>query len=249
MLYELVVPWLALASIFLAAVFLGRASCGWACPFGFAQDLLGYLKRQQRQVSLRTHGQMINAKYVVLAITLLVSGTLAVSSAMGAGQGYRQALDAFAPAPFNALSPADTLFSTLPRMALEARYELLFSGRTIWEILGAAVDAASSASLLWARFAVMILVVFLAVNVARGWCRYICPQGAFSALVSRFGFLGLRRDPVRCAKVGCRACVEACPMMVRILDLPWEKFTDPECIYCLRCVYACSTRAIKPRFP
>ncbi|HIE14323.1 TPA: 4Fe-4S ferredoxin, partial [Candidatus Bathyarchaeota archaeon] len=44
-------------------------------------------------------------------------------------------------------------------------------------------------------------------------------------------------------------CVEACPMNIRILDLPWEKFTDPECIFCLRCVMACPTKAIKPKFP
>jgi len=69
------------------------------------------------------------------------------------------------------------------------------------------------------------------------------------ALLYRFSFLGLKRDPVKCTKVGCRECVEVCPMMVPILNLPWEKFTDPECIYCLKCVEACSTKAIRPKFP
>jgi polyferredoxin len=236
---------LALASIFLTAVFLGRALCGWACPFGFTQDLLGYVKRKHTLVSLGTHKWMIKVKYGVLAIALFVSGTLAVSLAMGMGTSYREALGDFAKAPFNALSPADTLFAVLPRIVSDSRYAVL-----TWETYEAAVAGILSVPmLLWVRLTVMILIIALATYIPRGWCRYLCPQGAFSALISRFSFLGLKRDLVKCAKAGCRDCVEACPMMVRILDLPWEKFTDPECIYCLKCFEACPTKAIKPKFP
>jgi len=235
MLHDLVFPWLPLASFFLVAALLGRSLCGWVCPFGFVQDLLGYVKRKHKVVSLRTHNGMIRVKYVVLAVALFVSGTLALSLAMGVGRGYDTALGAFAPAPFNALSPADTLFAIVPRMMLDVRY--------------ANFDVLMSGILLWARLVIMAIVLVLAVYVPRSWCQYLCPHGAALAFLNRFSFLGLKRDPLKCTKAGCRTCVEVCPMKVPILDLPWEKFTDPECIYCLKCAEACTTKAIKPKFP
>ncbi len=251
MLFEATFPWLALASIFVAAIFLGRALCGWACPFGFVQDLLTYIKRRHTEVSPRTHRDLVKVKYVVLAIILFVSGTLAISLATEIGTSYKEALGVFAQAPFNTVSPADTLFAIMPRMALEIRYGIpQLLEKPAGEIsAGIGSTITSVQPLLLVRLLIMGFIIGLAVYVPRGWCRYLCPQGAFSAVFSRFSFLGLRRDPVRCSRTGCRDCVQVCPTVVPILDLPWEKFTHPECIYCLKCVDECSTKAIKPKFP
>ena len=169
---------------------------------------------------------------------MFISATLAISLVAGVGKSYETAIGVFAPAPFNALSPADTLFAILPRMVLMVFYA---PEALIARIL--------SDPLFWVRLAIMIAIVVLAAYVPRSWCRYFCPIGALLAVLNRFSFLGLKRDPLRCTRTGCRTCVDACPMMVRILELPWEKFTDSECIYCLKCVDACPTRAIKPKFP
>jgi len=238
MLYQRIFPWLPIASFLLTAVIFGRALCGWVCPFGFIQDLLRYVKKRHTRVSLRTHGGMLKVKYGILAAVLFISVTLSISLALGVGKSYESAIGVFAPAPFNALSPADTLFAILPRMVLMVVYapEVL--------IVGIISDP-----LFWVRLTIMIAIIVLAVYVPRSWCRYFCPIGALLAVLNRFTFLGLKRDPLRCTRAGCRTCVDACPMMVRILELPWEKFTDSECIYCLKCVDACPTRAIKPKFP
>ncbi len=249
MLYSAVFPWIPLASVFVAAVLLGRATCGWACPFGLVQDLLSHVKRAPLRVSPRTHGAFTKAKHVVLLVILLVSGTLALSMAAGVGRSYRNALGVFAPAPFNALSPSDTLFAVLPRAMLDVRLGLVRLSETAPGYGGVAAGLSSVSALLWVRLAILVVVLVLAVYVPRGWCRYLCPQGAMLALLSRFSLLGLRRELVKCTRAECRACVEACPTRVRILDRPWEKFTDPECIYCLRCVEACPTGALRPKFP
>ncbi len=249
MLYLLIPPVLALASIFIASVIVGRAFCAWACPFGFMQDILEVMKKRHTRVSLRTHNQLINVKYFVLVITLLVSGGLALSASAGAGAGYKQALGIFAVAPFNTLSPADTLFAVVPRTVSDVAYALplIFENPDAAGVLAGSIAAVEP--LFWIRLVVLALTIALSLLIPRGWCRYLCPQGAFSAVLMRFSFLGLKRDPVRCTRVGCRDCVEACPMMVPILDEPWEKFTHPECIMCLKCTDACSTAAIKPKFP
>jgi len=249
MLYLLIPPWLALASIFIASVLVGRAFCAWACPFGFVQDIFEFMRRRHAAVAPRTHNQMIRLKYVVLATTLLISGVLALSVLAGLGKGYQQALGAFAIAPFNAISPADTLFAVIPTTVLEVRHAIPLLFEPGADAAGLIIGSLSSTQvLLWARLIILGLTLALVLYVPRGWCRYFCPQGAFSAMLMRFSFLGLRRDPVRCGK-DCRDCIRACPMLVPILDQPWEKFTHPECIMCLKCADACSTAAIKPKFP
>jgi len=103
--------------------------------------------------------------------------------------------------------------------------------------------------LFWFQLAIMVAVLVFSAYVPRGWCKYFCPHGAIMAIMNKFSFLGLRRDLVKCAKGECRLCVEVCPMNVRVLDLPWEKFSDPECIYCMKCVDACPDKAIKLKYP
>ncbi len=238
MLYQLTFPWLPLSAFLLTSVILGRALCGWVCPFGFVQDLLTYVKKRHTTVSLRTHKEIVTIKYVILSVVLFVSGTLSLSLAMGIGTSYESAIGVFAPAPFNALSPADTLFAIIPRMALM----ITFAPETL--LAGIISDP-----LFWVRLTLMTATLVLLAYVPRSWCRYFCPVGALLALLSRFSLLGLKRDPLKCTRAGCHTCVDACPMLVRILELPWEKSTDSECIYCLKCVDACPTRAIRPKFP
>jgi polyferredoxin len=239
MLSEAVFPWIPLASFFLVAALLARSLCGWVCPFGFIQDIVSFFKKDHMEILPRTHNWMVYIKYLVLVVVLIVSGSVAVMVASGSGEGLKSALGVFAQVPFNTLSPADTLFAVIPNgiLNLVNSVDSFVSG------------ALAVHPLLWARFVILGVVLVLAAYVPRSWCKYFCPHGAILAFLNRFSFLGLTRDPVKCTKAGCSDCVQACPMNVPILELPWEKFTHPECIYCLKCADACTAKAIKPKIP
>jgi ferredoxin-type protein NapH len=244
MLYNVVFPWLAIASFLIIGILLGKSFCGWVCPFGFVQDLIGFVKRKKMEISPRTHDSMIYVKYAVLGITLFVSMTFSVSKLIGSSHGYESALGIFAKAPFTTLSPAETLFGTLPKMILDLRNSVL--GVPFLEVLS---GISNVPLLFWFQLAIMVAVLVFSTYVPRGWCKYFCPHAAIMAIMNRFSFLGLRRDLVKCVRGECRLCVETCPMNVRILDLPWEKFSDPECIYCMKCVDACPDKAIRLKYP
>jgi len=240
---EVIFPWLALASFLIVGILIGKSLCGWICPFGFIQDLVGFIKRKQTEFSPRTHESMIYIKYAIVVIILFISATFSAAEISGASSSYKNALGIFARAPFTALSPAETLFATLPKMILDLSNAL--SANQVDVLAG----ISSLPALFWVQLAIMICVLVFAAYVPRSWCKYFCPHGAIMAFLNRFSFLGLRRDLVKCAKGECRLCVEVCPMRVRILDLPWEKFSDPECIYCLKCADACPNKAIKLKYP
>lgn len=237
-------PWLAIASFLVVGILVGKSLCGWVCPFGFVQDLVGSIKRRQTDVSVETHVTLVYVKYLVLAVTLFVSGTFSALKLVGAGQNYQKALGIFADAPFTILSPSETLLATLPKMIQGFRFALV--EKPILDVLSGFLTISP---LFWVQFAIMVSVLVFAAYVPRSWCRYFCPHGAIMAITNRFSFLGLRREPFKCEKGGCRECVQVCPTRVPILDLPWEKFSDPECIFCMKCADACKHKAIKPTYP
>jgi ferredoxin-type protein NapH len=242
--YAGVFPWLVLASYLIVGVLIGKSMCGWVCPFGFVQDLLGFIKRKQTDVSVRTHESMVYVKYAITAIALFISLTFAAAKAAGAGQGYESAMGVLVKVPFTAFSPAEILFSALPSGV--QYFSSSIAQKSAPVILS---ELANLPALFWVSFVFMVVVLVLAAYVPRGWCRYLCPHGAIMAVMNKFSFIGLRRDPVKCEKGGCRLCVTACPMRVPILDLPWEKFSHEECIYCMKCVDACRDKAIQLKYP
>ncbi|MEM3565847.1 MAG: 4Fe-4S binding protein [Candidatus Bathyarchaeia archaeon] len=239
-----VFPWLVVASFLLVGILIGKSLCGWVCPFGFIQDLIGFVKVKKTEVSPKTHKSMTLIKYFVLGIVLLISLTFSAAKLIGAHRDYERAFGIFAYAPFTAISPAETLFSTMPRGIQSFSIEIMEKSAS--DVLSRVLDLPP---LFWVQLFILIGVIVLAAYVPRGWCRYLCPHGAIMAFLNKFSFLGLRRDPVKCVKGECRECVKACPMMVPILELPWEKFSHPECIYCLKCSDLCPHKAIRLKYP
>ncbi|MEM3578862.1 MAG: 4Fe-4S binding protein [Candidatus Bathyarchaeia archaeon] len=237
-------PWLAIASFLIVGVLIGKSLCGWVCPFGFIQDLVSFIKAKKMEISPKTHEDMKLIKYLVLGTTLFITITFSLAKLLKVHGGYERAMGIFAYAPFTAVSPAETLFATLPKMVRN------FSNVVVEKpVLDALAGVLNLPPIFWIQLFILIGVLILAVYIPRSWCKYICPHGAIMAVLNKFSFIGLKRDPVKCVKGECRECVKACPMQVRILEQPWEKFSDSECIYCLKCVDACPNKAIRLKYP
>ncbi len=244
MLYNAVFPFLAIAAFLVTGIIIGKAMCGWVCPFGFVQDIIIFIKRKKFEVSRRSHDTMINMKYAILGIALFISVTFSISKVLNASASYESGLGIFTKAPFTTLSPGEMLFGSLPRMF--SNFATALTQKSVADAIG---GIATLPALFWVEFVIMGFVLVFAAYTPRSWCRYLCPHGAIMAIMNRFSFIGLRRDPVKCAKGGCRLCVQVCPMRVPILELPWQKFSDPECIYCMKCVDACKDKAIRVTYP
>jgi len=240
-------PWLAVGTIFLIGAVVGRAFCGWVCPIGFIQDIITTLKNRLDIVSPRTHKTAKKLKYYVLFLTMLISVTLGLSLYLGMGSDYKIALDVFATGPFTIFSPDGTLFGTVPallRLLSQNLSSIISHPPTIQEVWA---QINKVPPLLAVRLLILVGFFGAAWKVPRFWCRYVCPTGALMAVFQRHSFTGIKRDPVKCTK--CPHCEVKCPMQINILDLPWEKFNDPECIMCMECIDACPHGSLSPKFP
>ena len=240
-------PFIVVGTVLLIGAVVGRAFCGWVCPIGFVQDIITNLKGRLDFVSPRTHQSSKRLKYLIFIGTLLISGSLALALASGEGSSYKTALGVLASGPFIAISPDGTLFGTVPALIEMARQNFMsFLTRppTIQQVW---TDLLTTPPLLALRILILLGFFGAAWKVPRFWCRYVCPTGAMMAVFQKYSVTGLKRDPVKCTK--CPHCEVKCPMQISILDLPWEKFNDPECIMCMECIDACPHGSLSLKAP
>lgn len=89
------------------------------------------------------------------------------------------------------------------------------------------------------KLAILIVVVILSILFYRPFCKWICPLGAFYALMNKVSLLGIKVDEHKC--VSCGKCARVCKMDVDVTKTP----NHTECIRCGKCITACPTDAIK----
>jgi len=118
------------------------------------------------------------------------------------------------------LCPSGTLFGAIPLILLKP---------DLWQTL---------TFYFWNKFVILIILLISAVLISRPFCRILCPLGAFYSLFSRMTLVHLEFIPGNC--VQCKACERVCPTGVK----PYEDPHSRECIMCLRCLDACSFRAL-----
>lgn len=162
----------------------GRTICGWACPFGFIQDIIDKAGRALHLPEVRKGAwskRLSLLKYAILG--LAIAGPLATLALQGLGKPLFCTLVC----PAGTL-PGISLVASDP--ALQSMVGILFS----WKV-----------SVLLALIAAMLFIY-------RPFCRFLCPLGALYGFFNRFCILRYAVNPNVCTK--CGACVKSCRMDV-----------------------------------
>ena len=103
------------------------------------------------------------------------------------------------------------------------------------------IRAALGALFSW-KLGILITVIVLSVLFYRPFCKWLCPLGAFYALLNKVSLFGMKVDKHKC--VSCGKCAKVCKMDVDVTKAP----DHTECIRCGMCIRACPTKAVSFRY-
>jgi polyferredoxin len=233
-------------TILLPTFVLGRFFCGWICPMGTLQHLVGSFKseakRGKKRIDSNRYKRWQTVKYVVLIAGLvaasfgsMVIGTLDPFSLLvrSIGLALLPAINFGTRALLLPLEHshihAIKMFGTMASTALQ---------RTVLDLRQAHFNQGIVLGLL------LVVILWASMRITRFWCRSICPLGALLGVVSRWSVLGLHKDASSCDK--CGRCLLNCqggddP----IGGAPWRK---SECLMCMNCIGACPHESLEFRF-
>ncbi|MFB3881510.1 MAG: 4Fe-4S binding protein [Armatimonadota bacterium] len=210
------VPFYVIGALGLAGATVGRAFCGWGCPFGLVQDLLYRIRAWRWRLP-----RGANALKYVLLVVLVVAVPFVLAGGSQEDASDRIVRQSTGAIDYCALvCPVGTLEAGLPSLMISKAVRADMSWRS------------------WLKLSVLAMVIGLSIVSRRGFCRTLCPLGALMAGASRLSLLRLETDLRRCTH--CGACVAACPTRARqVPDGRRPKEATAECVDCLDCVAAC----------
>ncbi|MBC7130803.1 4Fe-4S binding protein [Candidatus Bathyarchaeota archaeon] len=226
------------------ALVLGRFFCGWICPFGLYMDLLSRIrsvfKKPYRSLSNRTNAAIMQLRYVIIAIFMILSVILGAQAIFGvplvSGTEKGGYLYSYLSAPYCQVCPMRTL-SVLAEVSIGAMDAAFVFSHTTGLFYEAGYYITSI------NMVVLIFATIGSLMYRRLWCR-ICPVGALTGIFSRFtpfkklALLRLTKDEEKCTK--CGICKRVCPPQItEVYEEKGGDVTTSACILCLRCVEMC----------
>ncbi len=216
-------------------ILFGRVFCGWACPLGTLNNLVGSI-RKKRPTSLYVKGYRVKY-YILIAILAsalfslqpvgimdplsLLIRSLSVSVYPLFNYAVRSAFDAiYAANPLGLANLSEPVYTVLKNTALS--FEQPFYSQGVF--IGA------------------LFFVILGLNLIekRFWCKYLCPLGAFLGILSRYSLVK------RSVSEGCTSC-GVCAAVCQGNAEPGAKehWRDTECLICRNCDDICPQNAVR----
>jgi len=223
----------SLITIAITLIF-GRAFCGWVCPLGTLNNIVGAMKKGRPKTEDRN---LYRVKYYVL-IFLIISSLFSLQLA-----GIVDPLSLLIRSLSVSVYP---LFSYGIRAVFDAIYSADIKGVTalsesVYSILKKSVLSFQQPFYNQSLFIGALFFLILGLNLVekRFWCKYLCPLGALLGILSRFSIFK------RSVSEGCTSC-GACANVCQGNASPdkKEEWRDTECYYCWNCDDVCPQNAV-----
>jgi ferredoxin-type protein NapH len=213
-------PFYVIGLLGIICISLGRAMCGWACPFGFIQDLLHRIRTPKVGIPRFT----LSIKYIILiGLVIVLPFILGDNSKMSAAERIKTGTGTY-----------DFCSTICPVGTLEAGIPGILEGDD-----GAPEPTqAPTHWRLYVKLSILATILICVIFIQRGFCRVICPLGALTILLSRFSAIKLKTNTTTCIR--CDRCVTICPTAARRVPLSHKEIEcTAECIMCMDCVHTC----------
>jgi ferredoxin-type protein NapH len=229
--------------ILLFGALLGRAVCGFLCPFGFVQELLYKIPFPKKIKTFKGDRGLRFLKYALLAL-LVVIIPMATKANGDASPTFCKYV-----CPAGSLE-AGIYHVSRDRIAnnepLVVKNALPKGNMPIIQIAPGATAFSSPKMrvgfLFWWKISILIAVLLLSVIIYRPFCKYLCPLGAIYGIMNPVALYRLNLDKNTC--ISCGLCKKSCNMG---LD-PVKELNHPECVRCKDCVNRCPTGALTMGF-
>ena len=194
-----------LGFLMMVGAILGKAVCGFLCPFGLVQDLLHKIPgvKKLRRVPGEKYLQWL--RYVMLGLLVILLPMVVVDIV---GQG--------SPWFCKYVCPSGTLLGGIPLLAGNPALRGAVGWLFTW------------------KMAILVVILVLSVFLYRPFCRYLCPLGAVYGFFNRFALYRFTLNEEQCTHCGachqvcgldidpsktpnhrqcirCGKCLDACP--------------------------------------
>ncbi|MBI4710385.1 MAG: 4Fe-4S binding protein [Nitrospirae bacterium] len=218
--------------IILITLLFGRVFCGWACPLGTLNNIIGsFRKKPIHTANKNWHG----IKYYIL-IFLLASSvfTLQLTGIMDPISLLIRSFSLSIYPLFN--YGASAVFDSIYNLK-----EITGVSESIYSVLKNSFLSFRQPFFNQSAFVGLIFFAILGLNLIekRFWCKHLCPLGALLGLLSKYSILS------RSVSEGCTSC-GICDTVCQGGANPdlKENWRDTECLYCFNCDDICPQNAV-----
>lgn len=158
--------------VFIGAL-IGRAVCGFLCPFGLIQDLLHKIPFPKKIRSFHGDKLLRKLKYVIFVVFVILL-PLFIVDIMGQGAPYFCKL----------ICPAGMLEGGIPLVLMNQSLRSVVGWLYAWKGL------------------LLIITIVFSMIIYRPFCKYICPLGAVYSIFNPISVFRYRVDGEKCVRCG-----------------------------------------------